>query len=624
MSDPASLVRPSDAVWRGLALKAAGAHERLATRTDDGLAVDALPPRRIDVPSAWRRRNNERDGWSVAQRVDDPDADRANACALEDLEGGADALTLVFAGGASARGHGIASGDLDAVLSGVEIDLIALRLDPGTPDTIAALAGLVQRRRLASAGLLVDCGFDPIGTRARRGGRSMSVDDLARALDIAGKAGLAGQVLMADGRPYHEAGAGAAQELAAVLASGVAYLRHLTAIGLSPADASATIAFCLAVDADAFEGLAKVRAMRRLWARVEQAAGVPVRPIRLHAETAWRSMARRDPWTNVMRATTGTIAAGLGGADCVTVLPHTLPLGLPDAAARRLARNVGRVLIDEAELGFVEDPAAGAGGPEALTEALCERAWALFQDIEREGGVEASLAAGLLQARIATVTAGRADDVAHARRGVVGVNLFPSLAAGDIHVLAPAPPEPSGAPDALPSRRDAAPFEALRDAAERLARPPTVFLATLGPPDAFGPRATTAANALAAGGMEAAVPTERRDADALVQGFAASGALVACLCGSDASYAAEAAPLARALKAAGARRVILAGEPGADTAAEWRLAGVDAFLHAGCALLALLEDALGACPDEAPRARRDDATPGDMMPGDTTTEPDRA
>ena len=108
---------------------------------------------------------------------------------------------------------------------------------------------------------------------------------------------------------------------------------------------------------------------------------------------------RHDPWVNILRATSAAFAAGLGGADSITVLPFTAALGLPDAFARRIARNTQLILLDESNLARVADPAAGAGGFEALTDALCEKAWALFQEIEREGGILESLTTGKLQAR---------------------------------------------------------------------------------------------------------------------------------------------------------------------------------------------------------------------------------
>jgi methylmalonyl-CoA mutase len=571
-----------EAEWRRLAERAIGASaDSLTHVTDDGLRIAPLHPRSVDKrPGPWRARQD----WSVAQRVDDPKAERANAAALHDLDGGADALTLVFTQSPFARGFGIDPSSLDAALEGVDLDYIGLRLDAGaaTPAAVAALGGLVEARRLTSAGLDVDCGFDPIGIEARTGA-SPSAADGAAVLAAHATVGFKGCPLLADGRPYHEAGASAGQELAAVIATGVAYLRLLEATGRTLDDARVAIGFLLAADSDVFEGIAKFRAMRRLWARIEAASSLDPRPIRLHAETSWRIMTRRDPWTNVMRATAGTVAAGLGGADHITVLPFTLPVGLPDEPARRLARNVQRVLLDEANLGMVDDPAAGSGGLEAVTDALCEKAWALFQDIEHEGGIQASLRAKALPARIAATAAGRARAIATLERGIIGTNRFPSLDTRPVAVL-DAQRSPADKSGILPVTRDAEPYEALRDAAERCAIPPNLFLATLGPPAAFGIRATYAANFFAAAGIKASINTEPMDESALITRFKDSGARVACLCGTDAAYAQHAVAWAALLRQAGAMRVLLVGQG--------EIPGIDAFIHDGCDALQVLGDTL--------------------------------
>src|SRR5208282_5869991 len=131
--------------------------------------------------------------------------------------------------------------------------------------------------------------------------------------------------------------------------------------GVSLDDARKMIDFRLAADADEFLTLAKFRALRRLWAGIEHACGVEAAPLRLHGETAWRMMTRRDPWVNLLRSTVAVFSAGLGGADSICVLPFTQALGLPDAFARRLARNTQLVLLEESNLGKVADPAAGSG-----------------------------------------------------------------------------------------------------------------------------------------------------------------------------------------------------------------------------------------------------------------------
>jgi methylmalonyl-CoA mutase len=415
-------------------LKGAEFEKRLVSRTYDGIRIEPLYPKAEGAAPILRA---ERGPWRVSQRLDHPDPETARALALADLEGGADALTLVIDKAPAARGFGLGVrtlDDLDRALQGTMLDLIHLRLDGGGRGRQAAalLIALAERRGHRLADLQLDLGLDPLGAMAAMGLLSASWDVVAaRCADtLAGltERGFAGRAFLADGRPYHEAGAGEAQELAAVLATGAAYLRALEAGGHTLEAARRSLSFLLVADADEFLTVAKFRALRRLWARVEAACGLDPVPLRLHAETAWRMTTRRDPWVNLLRTTMAVFSAGIGGADAVTALPHTAALGLPDAFARRLARNTQTILIEEANLGRVSDPAAGSGAFEALTDALCERAWTGFQEIEREGGLVESLRTGALQGRIAPVREARERAVATRQDPITGTSEFPNIA----------------------------------------------------------------------------------------------------------------------------------------------------------------------------------------------------
>ncbi len=576
----------TEAVWRALAEKALGGRsvESLASLTAEGLRIEPLSPRcRTDPPAALRQSEGS---WQIAQRVDHPDAAEANRLALADLEGGADALTLVFAG-ETARGYGLPlEGDaLAEALQHVELDLIGLRLDAGSRAAEAArlLSVLTARRRLGSARLTVDLGLDPLGSFARTGTAAAAIAgrDLRSFRETMRGAGLAGCVFLADGRPYHEAGAGEAQELAAVLATASAYLRRLEMAGISLAEASADIAFLLVADAEIILTLAKFRALRRLWARVEEACGLEPHPARIHAETAWRMMTRRDPATNLMRATAAVFASSLGGADIIAVLPSTAALGVPDAAARRLARTTQLILQREALLAAVDDPAAGSGGLEATTDALCTRAWALFQEIEAEGGMQASLHSGAMQGRVAATAKRRREAVATGLRGITGTSVFPSLEEAEALRSLPRGPAAPPGPLALVPVRDAEPFEALRDRADAAAAEgmrPTVFVATLGAPAAHGARAAFSAAFFAGAGV--------RTVTAAHEDYDASVTPVVCLCGADDADGA-AQPVA-ALRAAGARRIMVAGAPDAGD----RTMGADVFIHSGCNAPQILAETL--------------------------------
>ncbi|WP_461030907.1 methylmalonyl-CoA mutase family protein, partial [Streptomyces sparsus] len=205
-----------------------------------------------------------------------------------------------------------------------------------------------------------------------------------------------------DALPYHEAGASPAEELGCALATGVAYLRLLTGHGLSAEDACRQLEFRFAATADQFTTIAKLRAARRLWARVAQVSGVvsSAAAQRQHAVTSSVMMSRRDPWVNMLRTTVASLAAGVGGAEAVTVLPFDHAAGLPDAFARRIARNTSTILIEESHVARVIDPAGGSWYVERLTEELAQAAWAWFQEIERAGGQQAALADGTVRQRL--------------------------------------------------------------------------------------------------------------------------------------------------------------------------------------------------------------------------------
>jgi methylmalonyl-CoA mutase len=301
-------------------------------------------------------------------------------------------------------------------------------------------------------------------------------------------------------------------------------------------------------------------------------------------------MSKRDPHGNIVRGTIAALGAAVGGADAVTVLPFSTALGLPDAFARRIARNTQTILIEEANIHRVADPAAGSGAIEALTDALCQLAWTSFQEIEQTGGVAKALEAGSIQKAVAKVRAEREANVARRRDSLVGSSDFPDLAEEQAAVLAqPRLAALSTDEKALTPIRLAEPFERLRDRSDAyLAKHgmrPKVFLACLGRASDFNARASFAKSLFESGGIEAV----EGKGDNLVKRFKESGASLACLCSSDKVYAREAADVAKALSQAGAKRLYLAGKPGDKT--ELEKAGVSTFLHQGCDTLEILSAA---------------------------------
>jgi methylmalonyl-CoA mutase len=472
---------------------------------------------------------------------------------------------------------------------------------------------LYRRRGHEGAAATADLNADPLG--AAVAGEALDVDaEVARAAALAGEvaANWPGIVtLLADGRPYHAGGASEAQELACAVATAIAYLRALERAGLPPALAARQIGVALAVDADFFLGVAKLRALRRLWGRVLELVGaVEAMPVlRLHAETATRMFSRRDPHVNILRATVAAFAAAAGGARSVTVLPFDHALGLPDAFARRIARNTQLVLLEESNLARVIDPAGGSWYVEALTEELAQKAWAIVQEIERHGGMAAALRAGVPQGLVARSWDERRTALATRREPVTGVSEFPDLeetphrpAPAEVESLVAdararlAPPVAAAAEIApIPAHRLAEPFERLRDRSDailaRTGERPRVFLCNLGRLAEFGARATFAKNLFEAGGFEAVMGEPMASLEEVGHAFKASGARQAAICSSDENYAAMAESAARALKHAHGLRVYLMGRPDEAHRPAWQAAGVDEFVHTGADVLATLQRA---------------------------------
>ena len=534
------------------------------------------------------------DGWDVRQHHADPDPTAAREAVLADLTNGAASVWLAVGGA------GTAVADLPAALEGVHLDLAPVVLDAsGSADPDDALRAAEAYLGLAPGhGLLGTLGLDPVGSRARTGtGPDLDVVvPLARR--VAEDFPLV-RAVVADGLPVHVAGGSAAQELGYAIAAGVAYLRVLTAAGLAVDAAAALVELRLAATAEQFPTIAALRAARRLWARVLEVSGAtPATAPVLHAVTSPTAFTRRDPYGNLLRGTVAGFAAGVGGADAVTVLPFDAALGASTPFSRRIARNTQSVLVMEAHLARVVDPAGGSWFVESLTDSVARAAWAFFQEIEAAGGVVAALDSGLVAERVAGVRAVRERDAARRRSPVTGVSEFPDLDEKPVPRTGPdlLTGLGFGRPGGLPVYRPAEPFERLRDRSDAAlaadgARP-RAFLATLGPLAAHGTRAAFARNLLHSGGIDTVEAGATATADEVAAAFTAAGTPAAVLCATDALYTERGADTVAALRAAGARYVLLAGS--AD------IPGLDGVLKAGGDAVAVLDGIWAALDGDPP------------------------
>lgn len=629
--------------WRKLAeaaLKGAPFDKMLTRRLAEGIvtdpiyAADSAPPPADAATRNARALGRAATGWDIRQLHSHPDPKAVNRAVLADLERGAVSVILRLdragrLGGTAATDSANAGTDgvmlhsaaaLETALDGIFLDAAVVSLQPGGAfaGVAAMLRTLWKNRGIEAKGVLGHLGADPLGALAADG---MLPEPLSSSL--ARMAALAADMtatypqvttVSVDTSPYHSAGANEAMDLAYALATGVAYLRALEAGGLSIEDAAKQIEFSLPVGVDVFLGIAKLRAARRLWAAIMAACGAPdtARSMRLHVVTAPNAWAGRDPWVNMLRATVAAFSGAVGGADSMTVLPYSHACGLPDGFARRIARNTQVILAEESSLAKVGDPAGGSWYVESLTDQLAGRAWERFQAIEAAGGMARHLTSGAVARECADAWAERERRIAGRREELTGVNAFPKIdeAPADVETvdreaLVAAMAASLAGVDTLDALLDAAgnretieaptahrlgeAFEALRDASDAAASRPTALLVLLGGTALSTARATFARNHLGTGGI-ACVDVDGDGGD-LKAALAGTGTDLAVICSSDSIYAERAAATAQALKAAGAREVLLAGRPG-DHAAEWDEAGIDGYVFAGDDTLATVRGVL--------------------------------
>ncbi|MBL8642919.1 MAG: methylmalonyl-CoA mutase small subunit [Rhodospirillaceae bacterium] len=641
-------------------LAGASFEKKLVSRTYDGIAIqplytqkdwkaDAGFPGGAPYTRGTSALSTSQTGWDIRQSHGHPDPETANAHIMEDLEGGATSIALKI-DPSGENGVAIRSlKDFDTALKGVLLDLAPIVLEPSGPSLplSAVFMQLLKARGVKPEQFHGNFGADPLASFAATGKLITDMDTvLARMADTAGytaKNFPNARALNAKSIVYHSAGAAEAQELAFVMATAIAYLRALTKAGLDIDTACGQMAFTLAVDADLFMTVAKIRAGRKLWGRIAEACGASPekRTASITAMTAPRMMSKRDPWVNMLRTTVACFGAGIAGADAVTVLPFDHSLGYPRDLGRRIARNTQVVLQEETGANKVVDAAGGAYLFETLTDKLADTAWTLLQEIERAGGMAAALTSGLVAQKIAGVQAERAKNLSRRKDALTGVNEFPNIhedavvadrpdvaAAlkkrdqGPVGAVAALPAPSDGALMAalvqaagnganvlalakalagtpitmtpLPQTRLSDGFEALRDKADvfkaKYGAFPKIFVANIGRVADFTARATYAKNFFEAGGIEAVMGAGGDEAGQIAAEFKRSGAAFAVLASTDIIYAEKAVDTAKALKAAGSATVYLAGR-GGELENALKAAGVDDFIYMGCDVQGVLDAA---------------------------------
>ena len=413
---------PSPADWRVEAEKALKGKpvEGLVHLDADHLTTRPLYGRANATDAVFAPRASDADGraWDLRTAIEGDDPDAVNTAVLADLEGGA--ASVILSGSVLAD-----SEPLGRALAGVAMELAPVGLDAGIDGPDAANALAVVAKGAPRAKLMFH--MDPLSAFAARGGSPRPIEahvELA-ANTAARHAGAYPEAtfFLATGRAAHEAGGSAGQELGFAAAAASAYLTAAVEAGLPIERALAGTVLGVSVDAEYFDSLAKVRALRLIWRSISRAFGHEI-PARLEARSSRRMLAAKDPWPNLLRLTAAGFAGAVGGADAVVLDGFSRAVGWPDAFARRAARNTQLILMEEAHIGRVGDPAAGSWYLDHRTRDLAEAGWGEFQRIEREGGIVASLRGGALQQRVAASRAAGKAVLAEGGGQMVGVTKF--------------------------------------------------------------------------------------------------------------------------------------------------------------------------------------------------------
>lgn len=691
------------AQWRAMVeneLKGVPFDKKLVDRTFEGIDIQPLYtaeqaagtgdpsgfPGFVPLSRGGRLLGNAVSGWDIRQEHLHPDPAEANRAILDDLQHGVSSIQLRFdaAGCAGLDGDAreatslcgrdgvmvFSLGDLARALDGVRLDIAPVSIDAGAAFLPAAalLAAHLRASGVAASEFRGAFNADPLGALMREGSLPVSLDRaLGQMADLAAWTATnfpnATAVEIGTGT-YHHAGATSTQDLAFAIGTALEYLRAMTRAGLDVDTAARQVAFGVSIGTQFFRAIAKLRALRLLWAKVvlacggsEQAAGAA----RIRARTSRRVLTVFDPWVNLLRNTVCCFAGAVAGADTITAAPLDAAIGLSDDFGRRLARNTQIILQEESHLNRVIDPAGGSWFLETLTNQLAEKAWELFQQVEEQGGMTVAAPSGWVAAQIAAVQTARDRDYATRKLAITGIsehpdvreervrrpapdlNLLRNEAAGrlvawrrDHHFSEPlatlgevagdsgrqpgaltaaavasaesgatlgqlqaaltrGTPSESARVEPLVVHTYAAAYEELRAAseihAERTGARPRVFLANLGTPAEYVARATYATNFFEAGGFEAGPDDGFDDSHAVAEAFAATGTKIAVICSTDKKYEDLVESVAPRLKAAGARTVILAGNPGPNES-RYRSAGVDRFIYIRCDVLGTLRDLL--------------------------------
>jgi methylmalonyl-CoA mutase len=505
--------------------------------------------------------------WEICVNIDTADLVKANKQALHALQNGATAIRFT--------GHEISNQEeLILVLRNILPDIARIHFDCG--EASASLLFMyqdeIERRKLDPMRIQGSVSLDPLGDFAFHGSFAYSKEEsmqlLSASVDFASIHLPLFKTINVNAATWHNAGASVMNEYFVELKSDKEKIARAMQV-------------CMAAGSEYFLQIAKYRSLRILWHMLLEGHGLNSEdfPLWISSETASRNKTLYDPHNNIIRATTESMSAIIGGTDELTIHPHDIFYKIPDEVSQRTALNIHHLLHDESNLDKVLDVASGSYVIEQMTSDLTEKAWGLFLTIEEKGGFVAALRSGFIQDRLVVSRAAIEKNIRTRKRALVGVSTFADAKAL-VHVEIQSQRDPlSKLPEirVVETFREATVFESLRQAFT-LEKSPSAFLAVFGDAVKRNARAGFASEFMAVGGFVSHTGEAQVALIDQLQSEAALNAQVIVLCSDDDSYLQAVETLLK--DGWPSIPVIVAGKP--SNAQQLEELGVHDFIFMGC------------------------------------------
>lgn len=584
--------------WEGVIkedLKGAEYEKKLVWKTIEGIKVkpyyraeDLQHLKHMDIlpgESTYLLKSKANgNAWEIRQDIRVANIEEANKQALEAIEHGATSLEMICCSRAVSRD------EFAKLLNGIHFGCIHFSLS-AYAQTAVLFDYLIEEanKRGYDAAQMNGCiHFDPLGILTTLGNYMASdKEDLVKVKTLLEKAKQQlplYRVLGVSGYLFQESGATTVQELGYSLAMANEYLSKLVDLGMPVDDITPRMHFIFATGSNYFFEIAKIRAFRLLWETIVKEYKPQAKDASkayVHCTTQKWNMTIYDPYVNMLRGTTESMSAVLGGADSVSVRPFDAPYHKASGFSNRIARNTQNILKEEAYLDRIADPAAGSYYIESLTDSIATEAWKLFQKIEAEGGYSKAFINGTIQSEINAIAAKRLNDIATRRETVLGTNQYPNFTEqmrsqidqeviNNKQVIAS-----TTIATPLKRQRGAEAFETIRLKTEQSGKRPKVFMLTIGNLAMRLARSQFSSNFFGIAGFEVIDNNGFKTVDDGIKAAMTGKADIVVICSSDDEYAAFAPEAFE--KLAGKAIFVVAGAPACQSGLEAK--GIKNFIN---------------------------------------------